>query len=314
MPNQIKKWLLPFFSLNTSEQRGILLLAVIAALLIGFNLVMSFFIQENEKEIPATFIADVDAFKKEQQKINDSLAIVKLQNSGQVSEEIAQQKIKPRPFDPNKLPEEEWLAMGFTPKQVKMIKNYEAKGGKFNKKEDVKKLYCLSEAEYNIIEPFISIASAYKSPEPKADKKTNKSKQAVLLSTEINSADATTIEKNLNVNPWLANRICDYRHLIGGYNRIEQLQEVYGMKPDTYEKIKSWIKIDTSQLNKIDLNTIAFKELLKHPYMDYQTTKAIISTRDKIKKFQNIEEITQIEGVNDTILVKMMPYFYILPQ
>jgi DNA uptake protein ComE-like DNA-binding protein len=48
--------------------------------------------------------------------------------------------------------------------------------------------------------------------------------------------------------------------------------------------------------------------------MDYQTTKAIISTRDKIKKFQNIEEITQIEGVNDTILVKMMPYFYILPQ
>ena len=314
MPKQIKRWVLPFFSLNTSEQRGILLLALIIVLLIGFNLAMPFVNNKKKQEIPADFIADVEAFKKEQQKTGDSLKIIRLQNSGQMSEEIAHQKIKPKPFDPNKLPEEEWLAMGFTPKQVQMIKNYEARGGKFNRKEDVKKLYCLSEAEYNMIEPFIKITSVYKSTVPKAEKNSTKDKQIVWLTTDINSADAGTIEKNLNINPWLAKRICDYRSLIGGYYQIEQLQEVYGMKPDIFEKIKPWIKPDSTQLKRIDLNSVTFKELLKHPYMDYQTTKAIISTRDKIRQFHHIEELEQIEGLNDTILIKMMPYFYIPPQ
>ena len=47
--------------------------------------------------------------------------------------------------------------MGFTPKQAKSIKNYEAKGGKFRNKADVKKMYAISDIEYQIIEPYILI-------------------------------------------------------------------------------------------------------------------------------------------------------------
>src|SRR5690606_10593866 len=60
-------------------------------------------------------------------------------------------------FDPNNLPAEEWRKMGFSENQVKVIKNYEAKGGKFYTKKDVAKIYSISDEEYARIEPYIRI-------------------------------------------------------------------------------------------------------------------------------------------------------------
>ncbi|QEK50469.1 hypothetical protein FYC62_01375 [Pedobacter aquae] len=42
-------------------------------------------------------------------------------------------------FNPNHLPVEDWIKLGLSEKQAHSIKKYEAKGGKFYKKEDVKK-------------------------------------------------------------------------------------------------------------------------------------------------------------------------------
>ncbi len=311
MLNQIKKWLLPFFSLNKSEQRGVLFLSLIIVLIVVVNFLMPFFVSPEKDQNNAEFKREVSLFKQAQQKMKDSMEVIKLQNSGQISIEIARQKIRPKAFDPNKLPEEEWLAMGFTPNQVSTIKKYEAKGGKFNRKEDVKKLYSISEAEYNIIEPYIIIKSEFKSTPGKSNKKASKSAKHTFLVTDINVENAETIEKNLDINPWLANRITDYRELIGGYYAANQLKEVYGMKPEIFEAIEPWVSFDTNYLKKIDLNKVAFKELLKHPYMDFESTKAIVGTRDKIKSFQSLDDVSIIEGINDTILLKMLPYFEI---
>ncbi len=61
--------------------------------------------------------------------------------------------------------------LGLTDKQISTIKNYEAAGGKFKRKEDLKKIYSISDIEYKILEPYINIPSLYKSKTGKVIKK-----------------------------------------------------------------------------------------------------------------------------------------------
>ncbi|PKP31174.1 MAG: hypothetical protein CVT99_09700 [Bacteroidetes bacterium HGW-Bacteroidetes-16] len=311
MLSRIKHWFLPFFSLNKSEQYGILVLTIIVLVLLLANLLMPFFVSPGQNTHLEAFKNEIEAFKQIQQSKRDSIYIEDLQNSGMLEMEIALQKIKPIPFDPNKLPDEIWLKMGFTPTQVKNIKNYEAKGGKFYRKEDVKKLYSISDAEYQLIEPYIQIKSPYQTKPAKENPKFIKTESKRLLPTEINSADAGVLENNLGINPWLAKRVIDYRTLLGGFHKVEQLLEVYGMKPETYEKILLFISIDTLMINKIDLNTVTFKEMLRHPYLDYETTKSIIDTRKKIKSYSSLDQLHQVPSITDTIFQRIAPYFFI---
>ena len=311
MLSRIKHWFLPFFSLNKSEQYGILVLTIIVLVLLLANLLMPFFVSPGQNTHLEAFKNEIEAFKQLQQSKHDSIFIEDLQNSGMLELEIALQKIKPIPFDPNKLPDEIWLKMGFTHTQVKNIKNFEAKGGKFYRKEDVKKLYCISDAEYQLIEPYIQIKSPYQSKPAKENPKFIKQESKRLLPTEINSADAGVLENNLGINPWLAKRVIDYRTLLGGFHKVEQLPEVYGMKPETYEKILLYISIDTLLINKIDLNAVTFKEMLRHPYLDYETTKSIIDTRKKIKSYSSLDQLHQVPLITDSIFQRIAPYFFI---
>lgn len=308
MFNKFKQGILPFFSLNKSEQRGIFILAIFIVALIIINLLMPMLISNHQNNEFIKFTEDFQLFKQNQQIIRDSMSILEMQNSGQLEREFALQKIKPIAFDPNKLPEEVWLAMGFTSTQVAKIKNYEAKGGKFYRKEDVKKLYCISEAEYQIIEPYIQIKSPYQTTPERKTRKRVKAETKQLTPTNLNNANAKAIEKNLNLNPWLASRIVDYRNLLGGYRQAEQLLEVYGMKPETFQKILPFIIIDEKPQTKLNINNISFKDLLRHPYFDYESTKAIINARKKIGGFQSLDELKQIPAISDSLFNRVLPY------
>ena len=43
-------------------------------------------------------------------------------------------------FDPNGLPVSKWKKLGLTEKQITVIKNYENKGGRFEKPSDLQKI------------------------------------------------------------------------------------------------------------------------------------------------------------------------------
>ena len=62
-------------------------------------------------------------------------------------------------FDPNGLSENDWKRLGLSAKQSKVIKNYEAKGGRFYKNEDLKKIFSITESQYATLEPYIRIKS-----------------------------------------------------------------------------------------------------------------------------------------------------------
>ncbi len=58
-------------------------------------------------------------------------------------------------FNPNEIGKEEWIDLGFSPKQSDAIINYSQKFGPFIHKEDLKKVYVISEKKYLELEPYI---------------------------------------------------------------------------------------------------------------------------------------------------------------
>ncbi len=277
-------------------------------LLLLFNWLSSYFINP-EKDDFSSLNREVSQFAAAQKSLNDSLHLTHLQNNGKLTKEQAAAKLHPFPFDPNRLTNSQWLKIGLTSRQVKTILHYRSKGGRFRKKEDLKKIYGLSGAEYQVLEPFIRIVHSKVSSSVKSYKK----KPVSRMKVEINSVDSAALVQKLLLSPWLARRILKYRALLGGFYSHAQLREVYGMKTATYDAIKTFVLIDTSKIKKTDLNAATFKQLLHRPYIDYETTKILVNFRRKIHGFSDFQQVKQLTGLPDTLLNKIRHYLYLRP-
>jgi len=74
------------------------------------------------------------------------------------------------------------------------------------------------------------------------------------------------------------------------------------------------VRIDTAYIRRIDLNHASFKDILRHPYMEYYLAKAIVNYRDKNNGFRNVNELRQINLIYDDLYYRIRPYFEINPE
>jgi competence protein ComEA len=220
-------------------------------------------------------------------------------------------------FDPNTATKEQLVKLGFKEKTAGTLINYRSKGGQFRKKEDLKKVYGLSERLYLELEPFILVPGEKKkfeknekfekfektgSPAPSAPTAI-KSK----IKIELNSADSLQLLSLNGVGPAFTKRILKYRSLLGGFVNIEQLREVFGMDDELFQKIKAVATVNSSSIKKIDLNNPNFKELNKHPYLSYDDVKAIFNYRRESGPIKDMEDVRSI-FLDETALNKLLPY------
>jgi competence protein ComEA len=311
MSKLLKRFLVSFFSLSKSEQKGIVILTILIILLVAANQFLPLFIQHpwvNQAE----YLEKVKAFQQKQQELSDSVYLAGRQARGQLDSVEANKILKPFPFNPNGLPDSSWLALGLSEKQLATIKNYEAKGGRFDSKEDFKKIYGISEGEYLVLEPFIEIPKAKQNRKPaakKADVITESKPSKTIYSTiELNQADSALIAERLKFPSWIATRVVKFRNLLGGFYAVDQLNEVYGMDSLEVEKRKNFIEIDTTQIRKIDLNKATFKELVNHPYISYDLTKEIVEFRQENVKINSTYELVEQEIIPDSLHQKLKHY------
>ncbi len=309
----LKQLLSAFFTLNKGEQRAIVILLVLTLLVSVFNLFLPRFFPVQRTD-HSQFELDVESFRTEQQSIFDSIQIERMQSRGELDLAMAQQKLRPFKFDPNHLPEELWKQMGLTDKQIKVIKNYELKGGSFTSPKDLRRMYCISDAEYQVLKPYIAIKSPFKtmSANPVQQRKQahiqKVKKQPIYKLVEINTSDTAELSKNLHLPMWLAKRVIKYRDLLGGFASFNQLHEVYGLDSTRIIKLRNYIVVDPNEVRQINLNKSEFKEILRHPYISYDITKDIVNSRKKEGDFKTIEEIVDRDIITESLYVKLRPY------
>lgn len=125
---------------------------------------------------------------------------------------------------------------------------------------------------------------------------------------ELNSADSALLETLPGIGPVLSARIIKYRNLLGGFIKVDQLQEVYGISPDTYNAIRTRVTVDTVLIRRVQVNSAEFRDLWRVPYLKRYDILAIIKYRDLKGKIVNIEELVSNKIVADSTARKVRPY------
>lgn len=128
------------------------------------------------------------------------------------------------------------------------------------------------------------------------------------LSVELNSADTTTLQLLHGIGPAYARRIVKYRERLGGFTNKEQLLEIYGITPQLLEHIGPYIVIDTQAVNKIAINTIPLKQLIKHPYIEYYQARDIVNLRSHGRRFECADDLRAVPSMADSTLQRLLPY------
>lgn len=206
-------------------------------------------------------------------------------------------------FNPNGLAESDWIRLGLSPRQAKSVKNFEAKGGSFKSKEDVKKLYVISPEKYNELEQYIVI------PRDSSDTFVKKEKTKVVM--ELNTADTSQLVKVNGIGPAFAKRIVDYRVKIGGFHSKEQLMEVYGIDQAKFTEIESSFTCDASYVSKINVNTATVAQLKAHPYFTPGVAIALVNYRKQHGNFKQLSDIMQCKLITQELFDKLSPYLTI---
>ncbi len=212
--------------------------------------------------------------------------------------------ITPAPFNINRVSKSDLEKMGLREWQAKRIITYREKVRPYQSPQELYKVYGMDSAVVSQLVPYITIDSSDFKTKPRSE-----SRKLVVI--EINTADSVSLLTLPGIGPAYAKRIKKYRDKLGGFYKKEQLLEVYGMDEERYAKFEAWIQIDKSEVKKLDINKATFKELLRHPYLDYDVVKNIVNFRDQVRPYKSLEELKQIELIDGALFSKIANYLTI---
>lgn len=303
----MKHFLKQYFTFNNRERNGIIiLLSIIILLIISIQLVpflvkpppVDFnYIQEQVKQLQDLHTIDTSG---------EQLTLSSLEIDHTVVSEKEEQLFN---FNPNTVTPDELKQLGFSERLIHTLSNYRSKGGHFYKKEDLKKIYGLKETLYQTLEPYILLDSTQRFspltvyPEQSREVYPERSRR-----TELNTVDSIALVKLRGVGPSFAHRIISYRKKLGGFYKMEQLREVYGLDSSMYTLVSQQLVLDPERLALININKASVDELRKHPYIKSNIANLIVNYRDQHGSYENIDNIKRLHLVTDELYLKLAPY------
>lgn len=228
-----------YFHFNTAERYGLIVLTLG---ILGINILIFIYRQFVPK----------NTIKFELTKLDDRAVLTE----AAINEVYEESLRRPAPnpiasihyfnFDPNTISPEEWTQLGLSAKQIKVIINYVAKGGKFFNKEDLRKIYSISERDYARLEPYITISTPQKTatvyqPTERPTKYSESNSRKVIV--KVNEADTPAFKSLRGIGSVLASRIVKFRDGLGGFHDLKQLKEVYGISEETFQQIAEQLEL-----------------------------------------------------------------------
>jgi DNA uptake protein ComE-like DNA-binding protein len=139
---------------------------------------------------------------------------------------------------------------------------------------------------------------------------TTSSKFKTPLWIDLNSADSTLLCRIPGIGEKTAAAILRYRKRLGGYTHVAQIAEAaHWVTPDqlqTWEQ--QWLRVNASAVQQLSVNTADFKDLLRHPYLDYPQVKALFSIRQNKGNISSWDEITATGIFTPDDVNRLQPY------
>lgn len=294
----LKHFLADYFGCNKQQRNGILVLLFISLCVVLIRGLFPLFIKPDP-----IVLLDLPLIE---QRLNT--AYPHNPSFSETTHILQEKNTKLFMFNPNTINYDQLLQLGLSAKTATVFLKFRNNGFVFKEKKDLLKVYGISDKLYAQLEAYIFIEPVIQKSHAAAQEK---EKQLLIPSEkvqpfiELNTADTLALLRVKGIGNTYAKRILKYRHVLGGYTRVEQLKEVYGMTEEHYEIIKNQVYTNAANLQKLNLNKDDFKMLNKHPYLSYEKTKVIFEWRRKT----NISPANIREVLNDDVLYqKLNPY------
>lgn len=303
----VKKWLDAYFGLSKREFNGLL---VLVALIFLVSLAPYLFVWFNaggdaDPVDEEMVTAVVDEFSS--RNTDTGLFYGYDNRPHQVSEK---KRARLFMFDPNLISSADWQLLGLSERQALAILRYRSRGGRFNKKTDLQKMYTVSPALYKRLEPYIDIRGTGGGPRDVRSFVQSQERSFIKVAgvIEINGADSARLCEVRGIGPVFASRIIKYRARLGGFYSVLQLMEVFGLDSLKYGGIASQVKVDAALVNKININLAGFEELKGHPYLRYKQINALIQYRKQHGNYSNIADLNRVFILDTGTIARVAPY------
>lgn len=291
-----KQWLRDFFTYTWKEATGVLLLVVFALLI---------------RTGPALFPQDSILQFTELEKFAIDSFSGSYKNSSK-----NRTTLRMFVFDPNTVAIDSLKLLGLKSWLAQRVVKYRSTGYSFRKPDDLLKIYGMDTAWYLRVKPWIRIrgsTDSYRMDRDNQKRDTTHSNPKTWSHThwivDIAVADSAGLQKIRGVGPVLASRIVKYRELLGGFHRLSQLMEVYGIDEAKYGEISAVITLSAAPLVKLDLNQSDPYSLSRHPYLNLKQAKAIVAYRNAHPgEAINSVTIRKIIALDAATIEKITPY------
>jgi competence protein ComEA len=223
-------------------------------------------------------------------------------------------------FDPNIIPDSEWLAFGVPDKTVRMIRNYLQKGGRFRSPSSLLSIYGMDTPVAMKLIPFVQIEEPRPVRSPyrytgnarldvaTIDPRFRKPPRKPFGAVDINSADSAELEALPWIGEKLAGRIIRFREGCGGLYAIDQLAGIYGLSDTVFLHFRPYLRLGKKELRGLRINVWNADSLSTHPYIQYRQAKAIVAYRTQHGVFRSADDLLKIAVVDSFWLEKIRPY------
>ncbi len=124
---------------------------------------------------------------------------------------------------------------------------------------------------------------------------------------DINRAVKEDFMRLSGIGEVLSTRILKFRKKLGGFHSVNQIADVYGLSDETFGSIKSLLKCN-GEVDQINLNETSFKELLSHPYLNYEEVKGIKNFLQKKGSISDAETLIKVTNKSQEDAWKLIPY------
>lgn len=175
-------------------------------------------------------------------------------------------------FDPNVLDTNQGVRLGLSIKQMRILYNYRAKGGRFYKKEDLLKWYGLSKAQANQLMPWVRIQM-----NTIGSKKKLTTDQAQKI--DINNPNFDAWKNCTGLPDYKIKRILTYQKWSGGFTSVQGLQKVYGLTAYDYEMIRPYLQYHPKVNARMAYQTMRFEDWMALGIFDEKTVWAILKRK-----------------------------------
>lgn len=220
-------------------------------------------------------------------------------------------------FDPNTATSEELLRLGLKAWQVKNIMKYRERGGIYRKSSDFARLYGMTKAQYEELEPYIRISDDHRPAAEAFSQAAEREEGPALRDTlrfpvklregerlSLDKIDTLNLLKVPGIGRYYARKIVEYGQRLGGYVDVGQLTEIDGFPEESLH----YFTVGEGRVRKLKLNTLTLNQLRSHPYLNFYQARAIVDRRRLHGNFKNLDELRLLSEFPDEAISRLAPY------